>query len=660
MDAQGLHTSPDKVKAIKEAPRPANQQQLRAFLGLVNYYGKFLPSLSVTTHPLNQLLQNNSKWRWSKACEAAFQTLKQQLSSKPVLAHYNSSLPLKLECDASPYGVGAVLSHVMPNGDEKPIAFGSRTLSKAERNYAQVEKEALEIVFSVKKFHQYVYGRKFLLVTDRKPLTTIFSPKASLPALAAARLQRWAITLPAYNYDIEFRPTAKHANADSLSRLPLDNISTAEIDDSACLFNIQQIGTLPVDPKQLRLETAHDPVLSRVLRYTKEGWPQEVDPELRPFCRRKLETTIESGCLMWGIKVIVPNKLQGRVLEELHTGHTGIVRMKALARSHVWWPGVEKQIEEMVQKCESCQCLRNKPAPAALHPWTWPTHPWQRLHIDFAGPFLGKSFLIIVDAHSKWPEVIPMMTTTAEKTIVELRVFATHGLPEQLVSDNGSQFTADVFQQFLKGNGIKHVRSAPHHPSTNGEAERFVQTFKNDMKAAKNDTGSLESKLARFLLVYRSTTNTTTGESPAELLFHRPIRTRLSLITPNVSTMIANKQADQKSYHDQRSKARQFEINQSVLVEDHSGNSKWIPGIILSRLGSMNYEVLVNNKVFKRHVDQILKSPESMSSTVNHPEPTEADNSFDSHFPQMSTILYQRLIHLQIAIRQEIVNLLTD
>ena len=150
MDAQGLHTSPDKVKAIKEAPRPANQQQLRAFLGLVNYYGKFLPSLSVTTHPLNQLLQSNSKWRWSKACEATFQTLKQQLSSKPVLVLYNSSLPLKLECDASPYGVGAVLSHVMPNGDEKPIAFGSQTLSKAERNYAQVEKEALAIVFSVK------------------------------------------------------------------------------------------------------------------------------------------------------------------------------------------------------------------------------------------------------------------------------------------------------------------------------------------------------------------------------------------------------------------------------------------------------------------------------------------------------------------------------
>ena len=150
VDAQGLHTSPDKIKAIKEAPQPKNQQQLRAFLGLVNYYGKFLPSLSTTTNPLNRLLQHNSKWIWSKACESAFQTLKQQLSSNPILAHYDSTLPLKLACDASPYGVGAVISHVMPNGEEKPIAFGSRTLSKAEKNYAQVEKEAW-LLYSVSK-----------------------------------------------------------------------------------------------------------------------------------------------------------------------------------------------------------------------------------------------------------------------------------------------------------------------------------------------------------------------------------------------------------------------------------------------------------------------------------------------------------------------------
>ena len=420
VDAQGLHTAPDKIQAITDAPSPKTQQQLRAFLGLVNYYGKFLPSLSTTTHPLNQLLRHNVKWVWSKSCESSFQKLKSQLSAKPVLVHYDSTLPLKLACDASPYGVGAVISHVMPTGEEKPIAFGSRTLSKAERNYAQVEKEALAIIFGIKKFHQYIYGRKFLLVTDHKPLTTILSPKAGLPALAAARLQRWAIILSAYNYDIVFRPTKSRAKADCLSRLPLDNVSSPATDDSASLFNVQQIGTLPVTPQQLRAETVKDPLLSKVLRYTKDGWPHKISEDLHPFYRRRLELTIECGCLMWGIKVIVPYKLQGRVLEELHTGHIGIVKMKSLARTHVWWPSVDKQIEEIVQKCEPCQSLRNRPAPSTLHPWTWPSRPWQRLHVDFAGPFMDRSYLIVVDAHSKWPEVIPMMTTTADKTIVEL------------------------------------------------------------------------------------------------------------------------------------------------------------------------------------------------------------------------------------------------
>ena len=213
-------------------------------------------------------MQANQKWKWSEDCEIAFTKLKEQLCSKPVLIHYDPSLPLKLACDTSQYGVGAVIAHMLPSGEEKPIAYRSRTLSKTEQNYAQVEKEALAIIFGIQKFHQYIYGRKFLLITDHKPLTTILSPKAGLPALAAARLQRWAIMLSAYQYDIEFRPTHKHGNADCLSRLPLNNHLNTEKADAASLFNIYQIGTLPVKTDQLRLQTMQDPVLAKVLNYT--------------------------------------------------------------------------------------------------------------------------------------------------------------------------------------------------------------------------------------------------------------------------------------------------------------------------------------------------------------------------------------------------------
>ena len=139
----------------------------------------------------------------------------------------------------------------MPDGSEKPVAYASRTLSKSEKNYAHIEKEALAIIFGIKKFHRYIYGRKFTLITDHKPLTTILSPKASLPALAAARIQRWAIILSAYCYEIEFRSTQEHSNADGLSRLPLETTNAFEESPTASSFNIHQIGTLPVHPEQL-------------------------------------------------------------------------------------------------------------------------------------------------------------------------------------------------------------------------------------------------------------------------------------------------------------------------------------------------------------------------------------------------------------------------
>ena len=320
---------------------------------------------------------------------------------------------------------------------------------------------------------------------------------------------------------------------------------------------------------------------------------------------------------MWGMKVIVPTKLQNRVLAELHTSHPGIVKMKSLARTHVCWPGIDREIEDLVRGCPSCQSLGNKPPVMTLHPWNWPTRPWQRVHVDFAGPFFGRMFLIVVDANSKWPEVVPMSTTTAEKTIEELRkLFAAHGLPEQLVSDSGAQFTSQEFEEFLKANSIKHIRSAPYHPATNGEAERFVQTFKLAMKAAKSDESTLEIKPARFLLMYRNTPNTTTGVSPAELLLHRRIRTRLDLLRPSLSSRVLTKQADQKSQHERQSKERQFEPDQSVLVENHKGDPKWVPGIIQEKLGRTSYRVSVGDKIWRRHADQILEfRPQTETNT---------------------------------------------
>ena len=403
IDKRGLHTSDKKVKAIQKAPAPKNPKQLKSFLGLLHYYGKFVPNLSTLIHPMNELLLKNAKWHWSKQCEEAFVKAKGLLSKAPILAHYDPSLPVRrLAGDASAYGIGVVISHIFPNGDERPIAYASHTLSNSEKNYAQLEREALSLIYGVQKFHQYFYGRSFVLYTDHKPLTTILNPKKGIPPLSAARLKRWAVILSAYNYKIEYKSTQTHSNADGLSRLPLvvnnDKKQLAE----HSIFNLRKIENLPVTTAtQLKTMTRRDPVLSKVLHYTKQGWPTTIPIDLKPYWMKRTELAVEDDCLMWGIRVIVPAKLKKLVLQELHQTHIGMVRMKMVARSYVWWTKLDKDIEQLVKSCSHCQAVRNLPPIAPLHPWIWPAEPWKRIHIDFAGPFCGRSFLVVVDSYSK-------------------------------------------------------------------------------------------------------------------------------------------------------------------------------------------------------------------------------------------------------------------
>ena len=629
----GLHKMPTKVDAICQAPVPQSVPQLRSFLGLVNYYAKFLPNLSTTLHPLNALLQKGIAWKWTTACNQAFECVKQQIASDRVLTHFNPKLPLRLASDASPYGIGAVMSHIMPNGEERPIAFASRTLSAAERNYAQIDKEALAIVWAVRKFHAYLYGRNFLLVTDHKPLTAIFHPEKDLPSMTAARLQRYPLFLAGHRYTIVYRNTTEHANADGLSRLPLSSDAASHpVDIEVDAFHVAQIEQLPVTAKQIRTATRRDPIWSAVCNAVLSGNAESI-ADYKPFARRFEQLSTHQGCLLWGTRVIAPPLLQARILAELHLSHPGIVRMKELARSYVWWPRIDEDIERTVHACNGCQLYQKKPPNAPLHPWEWPARPWQRVHVDFAGPFLGSMFLLLVDAHSKWPEVVPMNTTTSMKTIECLRtIFASYGLPEQLISDNGPRFISQEFHDFVQANGIQHIRSAPYHPSTNGLVERFVQTFKHAMRAGKESTTlSLTERLQRFLLTYRTTPHATTRESPSILLHGRQLRTRLDLLRPNAARQVEEKQLAQASSHSSLTSPRQLDIGQSVIVRDYRpGRAPWIAGTIATRKG-LHYEVEVSpGNLWRRHIDQLRSSgiaptPINLDSSLTSAEGREEE-----------------------------------
>ncbi len=301
IDALGLHTTSAKIEAIQLAPKPKDQAQLRSFLGLILYYGKFIPNLATMLQPLNSLLQVGKTWKWTAECERAFQQAKDSLVSAPVLAHYDPKLPVRLAGDASSYGMGAVIAHVYPDGTECPIAYTSRTFTASERNYAQLEKEAYSLVYGVKKFHQYLYGCTFTLCTDQATHYHFWTEERH-SSLAAARLQRWALILSAYQYDILFRRTQDHCNADGLLRLPITDPESGEESvglQGVTVFNIGQIQSLTVTASQLQNPTWRDPVLSQVLQYTQSGWPDHVPEELKPYENRRTELAVEGDCLLW-------------------------------------------------------------------------------------------------------------------------------------------------------------------------------------------------------------------------------------------------------------------------------------------------------------------------------------------------------------------------
>lgn len=612
LNSQGIHPSPGKVKAIKEAPAPSCVKELRAFLGLVNYYGRFVPNQSTVLAPLYRLLKDQVEWEWKRPEQGAFDKCKELLISDKVLVHYDPDLPLTLACDSSAYGIGAVIQHEMPSGKKRPIAYASRTLAPAEKKYSQIEKEGLSLIFGVKKFHQYLWGRKFKLVTDHKPLLTLFGEHKSLPTMAAARIQRWAIILSAYDYSIEYCASEKHSNADGLSRVPLPDTGdagTTAISESIHALLTAHLEQAPLNADQVARTSRTDNVLSKVLRYVMTGWPNDVDQSLKAFHTRKCELSVERGCVLWGTRVVLPEKLRKTVLKELHSGHQGVVKMKALARKYVWWPKIDSDVEQICKVCESCQMEQRMPRQVPLHPWEFPGQSWRRLHIDFAGPFLGHTFMIVVDAYSKWLEVFRMPSLTSQATITRLRrLFAAYGLPEHVVTDNGTQFTSEEFKNFMRQNGILHSTSAPGHPASNGLAERYVQTFKSGMKKLGQTTMDIEDKISVFLMQNRCTPNCTTGQSPADLFLNRHMRTRLDLIVPDTAVTVRKKQYMQKFYHDQRAVNRSFTLDDPVYLQNTAGGrEKWIPGVIAEQTGPVSYRVQGTDSdgTYRRHGDQL-------------------------------------------------------
>ncbi|XP_037944434.1 uncharacterized protein K02A2.6-like [Teleopsis dalmanni] len=550
---------------------------------------------------------------WTGEADAAFTQLKQILTSPQVLIPYDPSLPVMLATDASRTGLGAVLSHRLENGVDRPIAYASRTMTVTEQRYTQIDKEVLAIVWAVQKFFKYLYTRHWILITDHKPLSQILQPNKSLPVLCISRMANYAEFLSRFDFEVIYKNSKANANADYLSRASLQQINQlqqivathSDECDEFDNFMICQINQLPVKAERIAIETRKDKHLGKIIRLLESGRCLKREGYKSP----EASYVLSSGCLTFEHRVVIPPHYRQRLLENLHTSHLGMVKMKGIARSFIYWPGIDKDIENMANECDGCARQANKSVKCDSHYWEYPKGRWERIHIDYAGPFEGAILLVIVDAYSKWLEVKITKSTTAADTISLLDdVFAVLGVPLMVVSDNGTNFTSVELNDFLTTVGVKyHKYSASYHPATNGQAERSVQTIKNALKAMGTTSKNLKKNLNEFLRQYKNTPHSTTGFSPAQLFLGRHLRTRLDLIRPEE---IAKKVKDKQYLQCQSSnRCREFAAGQSVYFL--SGNSrmhKWLRGTINTRLGDLHYEILCNGKEVKRHVNQIRRA----------------------------------------------------
>ena len=639
LSAKGMSPDLSKIEAVQKMRSPTSKKEVQIFLGKLNFLHNFLKNKANIAQPLHQLLHKNTPWKWTKVHEKAFNDCKNLLSSDSILVNFDPALPLVLICDASPVGVGSVLCHKFGNGSEKPIAFYSRSLSKAEMNYAQIDREALALVASVKKFHNYLYGFNFELVTDHKPLLGLFGKNKPTPEIMSPRMYRWSHILSAYEYKLSHRPGVKIPHVDTLSRLPLPS-PDPYIPPLHDVFLIEIDHKLPVNANMIALETKRDVVLSRVYDYSMRGWPNAfVPPELKDYWQHRNVISTYRGCLIYGNRTIVPLKFRKTLLEALHTSHPGMTRMKSLARMYAWWPTINAEIAEFVSNCRNCQSYSDAESRVPPIPWAKSLKPWERIHVDFAGPFKGKILFLVVDSYSKWLDVTLVKTTSTQCAIDSLRLlFATHGLPKTIVSDNGSAFTSDIFRTFCKSNFINLIFTAPYHPSSNGQAERMVKTTKINLQkmffelSVVNDQVWKHS-LARFLLT-QHITPAYDGLSPSEMLMNRRLRTILDAVLPDSNSHPSEKDNSQNAPNTNPTNLRDFENGDRVIIRNYGQGPSWVPAQVVSRMSSVNYRLQTGEGgEVSRHADQIKKDNSTSSNTNSPanstPSKTTADTSID-------------------------------
>lgn len=591
----GVQPSPAKVAAVRDMPEPANADQLRSFLGMANWIGqRFIPHYASMVSPLWTLLKKDHPYEWTEVHSTAFQTLKEALEKVSSLSWFDPHKKCKIFTDASAYGLGCCLLQ-----DDRPVAYASRSLSDTEKRYSVIEKEFLGTVFALTKFRRLILFTDCTVHTDHKPILGLLKkPIDSLPT----RIQRWTMIVQGFNITVEYVQGASNFLADALSRNPpaVSSVPDQPSEEENAEWTLCFLAkSLPLDLRQVAEATAVDPILQQVVEAAQSNWPSTYR-HLQPYYSFKDEITLKESSglhvLFRSHRILLPSSLVTQFLSQVHEGHVGLTKMKDVVRSCAYWPNYSADIQSFIKRCSPCSILEVGNHIPPVEPIADKvTHPYEQIAIDLTGPSertSGNTLLTIIDLYSRYPEAYILRHGTSTEIIKYLRQsFARFGIPERVLSDNGTAFTSVMITEFFERLGVKHIRSSNYHPISNGCVERLHRTLKDRMAKIQLSTDTtFETALDRSLFDIRSTPNAMTGCTPAKLFLGREVRTTLSLLSQQAPA--TSRRFPAQEYAAAKStKCSEFDPGDRVYFRKGSGPFTHL-GRIIGRKGPYTYNLL--------------------------------------------------------------------
>lgn len=624
ISGEGVRPDSDNIRAVAEIEVPTNKTELLRILGLVKFFSKFIPNLSQLTTNLRELTKKNIVFSWTEKHDSELNILKSLITSSPLLKIFDPNLEITIQCDASGDGLGCVL---LQKGH--PVSFASRCLTKAEKRYAQIEKELLAIVFACEKFHTFVYGHKVKIHSDHKPLIPIFSKDLEK---VSVRLQRMLLKVLRYDIEIEYLPGREMYIADALSR---SFLKLKVEDDPEMQYVVHTLyNNIPMSEKKKAIfKTAidNDPCLVHIKHFLRNKWPdndKRLSSDLKHYYKLKNDLNLSNDLIFFNDKVIVPTDLRLEMLKLVHEPHLGIEKTKLRARQILYWPKMSKDIESMVSNCETCQLNRRSNQKETMISHPIPSRPWQYLFSDFF-EFNNKNYLLIIDSYSKWVEVKNTRTKTAQEVINFCKdVFSRFGVPDIFYSDN-VPYNSELLQNFARKWNFELKFSSPYHHQSNGLAERYVGIIKTYLRKCVSDCD-----LASFLMEYRNNPLPHLKYSPSQLLLHRIVKTKIPVSSECLKPVILDPREimekhstnleTQKVYYDKTAKdLKKLEKDDRILIQN---GKQWVKGKVNSCVNDRSYIVQdERGGVFRRNRKFLNKTP----LTFNIDEDQSGSCSYD-------------------------------